>query len=489
MNFEMAETHTSTETHNPTQNARITLDTTGTIIHWNGSAERIFGYSSKEVMGKSILILFEKEFAEKEKKILARLKAGHIEHYQTECVTKARNKVFIEFAVFPVKDESGNVVSISKIGDDITEQREVDEKQARLAAIVDSSDDAIISKTLDGIITTWNNAATKIFGWTAEEAIGKHITLIIPAERLAEETKIIESIRRGEKVDHFETVRIAKDGSKRNLSITVSPIKDVNGNIIGASKIARDISVRAEAEEQRRIYTERLQELSKYKDEFMVMASHELRTPLTVILANLQMLESIMEEDPRSKFIEKTIKQANKLASLITNLLDVSKIQAGKLRLNPTVFEMNGLLLEITSSLQQTTKNHQIIFEVEEGNLWVNADRERMEQVIINLLSNAIKYSLDHTDIIVHARKKGGQILVSVHDSGIGIPQKDIENVFLRFYRVSGSASSFSGSGVGLYISSEIVKSHGGSIWAKSKIGKGSDFYFSLPAAQNKTGK
>jgi signal transduction histidine kinase len=196
-----------------------------------------------------------------------------------------------------------------------------------------------------------------------------------------------------------------------------------------------------------------------------------------------------MEEDPRSKFIEKTIKQANKLASLITNLLDVSKIQAGKLRLNPTVFEMNGLLLEITSSLQQTTKNHQIIFEVEEGNLWVNADRERMEQVIINLLSNAIKYSLDHTDIIVHARKKDEQILVSVHDSGIGIPQKDIENVFLRFYRVSGSASSFSGSGVGLYISSEIVKSHGGSIWAKSKIGKGSDFYFSLPAAQNKTGK
>jgi len=210
-------------------------------------------------------------------------------------------------------------VSISKIGDDITEQREAEEKQAKLATIVDSSADAIISKTLDGIITTWNHAATKMFGWTAEEAIGKHISLIIPAERLAEETKIIESIRRGEKIDHFETVRVAKDGSKRNLSITVSPIKDASGKIIGASKIARDISVRAEAEEQRRIYTERLQELSKYKDEFMVMASHELRTPLTVILSNLQMLESIMEEDPRLKFIEKTIKQANKQASLITN--------------------------------------------------------------------------------------------------------------------------------------------------------------------------
>jgi PAS domain S-box-containing protein len=433
--------------------------------------------------------LFENEFAEKEKKILRKLKDGQMEHYQTECVTKAGNKVFIEFAVFPVKDDSGKVVSISKIGDDITEQREAEEKQARLAAIVDSSDDAIISKTLDGNITTWNHAATKMFGWTAEEAIGKHISLIIPAERLAEETKIIESIRRGEKIDHFETVRVAKDGSKRNLSITVSPIKDASGKIIGASKIARDISVRAEAEEQRRIYTERLQELSKYKDEFMVMASHELRTPLTVILANLQMLESIMEEDPRLKFIEKTIKQANKLASLITNLLDVSKIQAGKLRLNPTVFEMNGLLLEITSNLQQTTKNHQIIFEVEEGNLWVNADRERMEQVIINILSNAIKYSSDHSDITIHACKKDGQILVSVHDTGIGIPQKDIENVFLRFYRVSGSASSFSGSGVGLYISSEIVKSHGGNIWAKSKIGKGSDFYFSIPAVENKTGE
>ena len=470
-------------------NVTMRLNPKGIITHWNQVAERIFGYSSAEILGKDISVLFEKEVAEKEKEILKEIKDKHIQQYELECKTKSGKKIVITFDAFPIKDDSGEIISISKVCEDITERKDSEEKQARLAAIVDSSDDAIISKTLDGIITTWNHSATKMFGWTAAEAIGKHITLIIPAERIDEETKIIESIRRGEKIDHFETVRIAKDGSKRNLSITVSPLKSRNGKIIGASKIARDISVRVEAEKQRRIYTERLVELSNYKDEFMVMASHELKTPLTVIIANLQLLESMMEEDPRVKFIEKTIRQTNKLASLITNLLDVSKIQAGKLQLNPTVFDMNSLILEITNNLQQTSKNHHIVFEVEEGNLVVNADRERMEQVIINLLSNSIKYSPENENIIIHASKKEGNIIVSIHDKGIGIPEKDIENVFLRFYRVSGSASSFSGSGVGLYISSEIVKSHGGAIWAKSKIGRGSDFYFSIPAAEKKNGE
>jgi PAS domain S-box-containing protein len=488
MNLEMAETQLR-NTQTPFHNATIRLNPKGIITHWNQVAEDIFGYSAEEIIGKDISVLFEEEVAQKEKQILKEIKHKHVEQYEFDCKTKSGRKIVITFDAFPDIDESGEIISISKVCKDVTQIRESEEKQARLAAIVESSDDAIISKTLDGIITTWNQAASKMFGWSQEEAIGKHISLIIPVDRLDEETRIIESIRRGEKIDHFETERIAKDGSKRNLSITVSPIKNHSGKIIGASKIARDISVRAEAEKQRRIYTEKLQELGNYKDEFMVMASHELRTPLTVILANLQMLDSIMDDDPRSTFVQKTIKQANKLAELITNLLDVSKIQAGKLRLNPTLFDINALVYEITTNLQQTTKNHQIVFEVEEGNLKVYADRERMSQVIINLLGNAIKYSTQHTDIIIHAYKKDGNVIVSIHDKGIGIPQKDIENVFLRFYRVSGSASSFSGSGVGLYISSEIVKSHGGRIWAKSKIGRGSDFYFSLPAAENKTGE
>lgn len=361
----------------------------------------------------------------------------------------------------------------------------VEEKQATFAAIVNSSDDAIISKTLDGIITSWNPSAMKMFGFTEKEAIGKHISIIIPKDRLNEETVIIESIRSGKKIDHFETIRVAKDGTERYISLTVSPLKNDKGKIIGASKIARDISFRIESEKQRELYTQRLNELSNYKDEFMVMASHELKTPLTVILANLQILQELMANDPNISFLNKTVNQALKLSSLITSLLDVSKIQAGKLELNISLFDMNLLISEIVNNLQQTTTNHQLIFNEKSEKFMVNADRERIEQVMINLISNAIKYSPNPGNIIIDASCKKGKVSVSVRDSGIGIPAKDIHNVFLRFYRVSGPASSFSGSGIGLFISSEIIKSHGGRIWAESKLGKGSVFNFSIPSCDD----
>jgi PAS domain S-box-containing protein len=365
----------------------------------------------------------------------------------------------------------------------------LEEKQARLAAIVNSSDDAIISKTLDGIITSWNPAATKMFGYTENEAIGKHISIIIPHDRIEEETVIIESIRLGKKIDHFETVRVAKDGTERYISLTISPVKNNTGKIIGASKIARDISFRIETEKQQELYTKRLQELNNYKDEFMVMASHELKTPLTVILANLQFLQEVMAKDKNVIFINKTVKQALKLSGLVTNLLDVSKIQAGKLELNVTVFDLNSLVQEIVSNLQQTTKNHHLVFNDSGEKLMVNADRERIEQVVINLLSNSIKYMPVSGNIIINTSCENGNVLVSVHDNGIGIPEEDIQNVFLRFYRVSGSASSFSGSGVGLFISSEIIKAHHGQIWAESELGKGSIFHFSIPACEKEDKK
>ncbi len=152
--------------------------------------------------------------------------------------------------------------------------------------------------------------------------------------------------------------------------------------------------------------------------------------------------------------------------------------------LNPSRFDLNELVADVIQNLQQTTKNHEIVFNDQRKKLMIKADRERIEQVIINIISNAIKYSRNAGEITVNAFKKDDNIEVDVIDRGIGIPKEDIENIFLRFYRVSGSASSFSGSGVGLYISSEIIKSHGGKIWAESKVGKGSVFHFSLPAAR-----
>jgi signal transduction histidine kinase len=190
-----------------------------------------------------------------------------------------------------------------------------------------------------------------------------------------------------------------------------------------------------------------------------------------------------MKKDQNAIFVEKAVKQVDKLSELVGNLLDVSKMQAGKLVFNPVNFDVNELLSEAIPALQQTTNSQSLVFKSTSEKLMVCADRERIEQVIVNIVNNAIKYSRKPGDVIVKAFRKGDDIIVDVTDKGIGIPKKDIENIFLRFFRVSGSASSFSGSGIGLYISSEIIKSHGGKIWAESKIGKGSVFHFSLPAA------
>ena len=360
-------------------------------------------------------------------------------------------------------------------------QKDLELKQSILSAIVNSSDDAIISKTLDGIITSWNPAATRMFGYKETEAIGKHISLIIPPDRIQEETVIINSIRSGKKIDHFETVRLAKDGSRKYISLTVSPIKNSRGKIVGASKIARDISLKIEHEKQQQLYTEQLQELIRYKDEFMAMASHELKTPLTIILANLQILQLMMEKDPNVRFVNNMVKQSLKLSDLITRLLNVSKIQSGKLELNLSVFDMHTLIKEVTETVQQTTQTQHLIYKGYRGKSFVNADREKIEQVMVNLLGNAIKYMPQEGDINIKLQKKGAYLIISVEDRGVGIPKRDLENIFQRFYRVSGIPSSYSGSGIGLYISAEIIKMHHGKIWAESNMGSGSVFYFSIP--------
>ena len=456
----------------------------GIITSWNPSATRLFGFTEDEAIGRHISIIAPPNGLAAEQAGIEKIIKGEkkIERFETVRIAENGTEKFISLTMSPIKNSKGEIIGTSNVARDVSDKDQQEVKQAILAAIVNSSDDAIISKTLQGIITSWNDAASRMFGYTEEEAIGKHISLIIPEDRLDEETSIIQSLSKGEKVDHFETIRVGKDGTFKNISLTISPIKDRRGKIIGASKIARDISLRKEAEKQRDLYTRRLLELNKYKDEFMVMASHELKTPLTVIMANLQVLHEMMKKDSNAVFIERVLKQVNKLSELISNLLNVSKIEAGQLQLNLTVFDLNELIDELVNDLQQTTKNSKIIYSKSQNKLMIHADREKIEQVLINILSNAIKYNRKQGEIIVEANQNNEEIKVDVRDEGIGIPDEDLENIFLRFFRVSGEANSFSGSGVGLYISSEIIKSHKGKIWAESRLGEGSVFHFTLPA-------
>jgi len=566
---------------------------------------------------------------------------------------RAKGKVYF--------DEDGNPSRFIGTVLDVTDQqyaeiraREVAEKQARLAAIVDSSDDIIVSKQLDGTITSWNATAERVFGYTADEAVGRHISMVIPTDRLDEEEFIISQIRKGNKVDHFDTVRLAKDGTERQLSITVSPIVDRNGNVIGASKIARDVSTQIEARSATLRYTKRLEilnmvintisgeldlnnilqkvtdatteltgakfgaffynktdengdsymlftlsgasresfekfgmprdtavfhptfagegvvrvdditkdprygknkphagmpeghlpvvsylavpvisrsgkvigglffghpELAKFtseheslvvaiagqaaigidnamlyekvlelndkKDEFIGLASHELKTPLASINGYLQILNRLIKDETPQKFLGKASLQIRKLTSLVNDLLDVSKIEAGKLKLTIANFELRNIIEDSIELIKNTTDVYDIVLLESPVSCPVEGDSQRIEQVVINLLSNAIKYSPGANRVEVKFFQQEDKVLVGIKDFGLGIPADKINNLFSRFYRVDEATPNISGLGIGLYLSHEIITRHNGTIWVESELGKGSTFWFSLPGTCN----
>jgi PAS domain S-box-containing protein len=240
--------------------------------------------------------------------------------------------------------------------------------QARLAAIVESSDDVMVSKTLDGIITSWNPAAERTLGWTAAEAIGQSIMLIVPDDRRTEEEGVLARIRRGERVDHFETMRRTRDGRLLDMSITVSPIRDGSGRIVGASKVARDIGQRRRIEEQRAALLIREQEarreaeaLNRAKDELLATVSHELRTPLNSIFGWARMIQSgELDEVGRTRAIDTIVRNASAQARLVEDLIDLSRIAAGRMRLELERVELNRVVEAAIETVRPTAHAKEI---------------------------------------------------------------------------------------------------------------------------------
>nr|WP_068891167.1 PAS domain S-box protein [Pedobacter panaciterrae] len=344
-----------------------------------------------------------------------------------------------------------------------------EERSAMLAAIVDSSDDAIISKNLDGIITSWNLSAQRIFGYRSEEMIGESITKIIPEDRLQEELKILSILRSGQRVDHFETKRITKLGKLIDVSLTISPVKNTAGNIIGLSKIARDITDK-KLEEQR-------------KNDFIAIASHELKTPLTSVRSYVQ-LALIRAKNHSDAFTEDLLcraeSQTMRMITMIHDFLDLSRLEDGKMSLNFSRFSLRGIMGDILAEGKILAPAHVITYSGC-ADLELYADREKISQVLSNLLSNAIKYSLEGTLISIECILGQGELKISFTDQGIGIDPIDQQHLFERFYRVRNEQmKNISGFGIGLHLVSEILKLHGSEISVMSEPGKGSTFSFIL---------
>ena len=357
---------------------------------------------------------------------------------------------------------------------DITDAKTAEEKNAKLAAIVDSSDDAIASKTLEGIVTSWNKSAERIFGYTAEEMIGQSILKIIPTDRQHEEAEILSKLRRGERMEHFETIRKRKNGELLDVSLTISPMRDSQNNIIGLSKIARDI-------------TEKKQEEVR-KNDFIAMVSHELKTPLTSLRSYIQILltKSKHDEEP---FMVNALRRADiqtkKMTAMIQDFLSLAKLEEGKISLNKVRFDLSDLITEIAGDAQYFTSIHTIKIDTVPG-VMIHADRDKIGQVLINLVSNAIKYSPKGGEVTVGfvLQDNDTKVEVYVSDKGVGIKPADQKNLFKKFYRVKNEEiKTISGFGIGLYLVAEILRYHNSEISVESQEGVGSTFRLQLSVA------
>ena len=355
------------------------------------------------------------------------------------------------------------------VANDKGHQSEQDAKYF-LAAIVESSQDSIVTIDLNRVITTWNAAAEHLYGYKADEVIGKSLEMVMLPKDIVELIENVNKISQKLSVPIFETVRLHKNGKQADLQIALSPVRNLTGTVIGISTIARDIT-EAKLQEQ-------------LKDEFIAIASHELKTPVTSIKAYTEILvEKFQDSSDEMSFsmITKLDHQIDRLIELIKALLDTTKLSAGELPLNIQAFDLSSLIEEQVDVIQPVSPKHQIHFEGERGHT-VFADRKLIGQVIVNFISNAIKFSPNGGRVIVSSTKTDEGIEVSVRDFGVGIPDGLDHKIFERYFRVDRpQRSTTPGVGLGLYITAQIIQHHGGKITVESKEGVGSTFTFELP--------
>jgi len=467
--------------------AVIVTDVAGRVIFLNAVAERLTGWSSEaakdQPFEKVFRIVNEYTGAPVEHPVAKVLETGGIVGLANHTVLIPRDggRIAIDDSGAPVRLADGELIGIVVVFRDVTERKRAEHTRAWLAAIVESSDDAIVSKTLEGIVTSWNPSATRLFGYEPDEIIGKPITTIIPPELHAEEDGILERLRRGERIDHYETVRLAKDGRRIDISLTISPIRDRDGAIIGASKVARDITDRKRGEQL-------LRDADRRKDEFLATLAHELRNPLAPICAAAELLKHAKSLAPELRAATAILeRQARHVTHLVDDLLDVSRITSGRIRLHPEPLELAQLLRGVIEAHRQSaeTSRHQITFLPPGVPVHVSGDRVRLTQVFSNILHNAIKYTPPGGKIAIALRTEEQQAVVSIRDNGMGVPAEMLSHIFEPFAQLDRSYERPDGGlGIGLTLAKRLVELHKGRIEASSAgSGQGTSFLIHLPSA------
>jgi PAS domain S-box-containing protein len=439
--------------------AIVSKDLNGIIRSWNNGAERILGYTAEEVIGRPVTLLIPIELLDEENVVLSKIKAGErIDHFETVRLTKDGRRIDVSLTISPVKDGRGKIVGAAKILRDITEHRKASISRNQLAAIVDSSEDAIISKDLNGIVTGWNQSAERIFGYKPQEIIGRPITLIIPSQFLNDEALILSKVRAGERLDHFQTVRLNKSGGLVDVSLTVSPVKDGSGKIVGAAKIIRDITQQKKMEATFHT-SERLASVGR----LAATVAHEINNPLEAVVNFIYLAKQdpALPESIRA-YLNAADKEIGRVAHITQQTLGFYRDNS-----QPVTLVIEDVIQDVLTIYERKCQYKALKIErrIEPG-LMLSTLRGELKQILSNLIANAIDASKEDGKILIRAKTSrhfpSGRlgVRITVADNGAGISDQDKEKLFAPFFTTKASV----GTGLGLWITKDLLKKKGGHI-------------------------
>lgn len=463
----------------------LAIDRSFRVLLWNKKASEMTGWTAGEVLGKSLLEVISfidiNDRIERFDFIRRAMATGETQYLGDDVllIGKGGKTLSIGDSAAPIFGVEGSVRGVILVFRDITEQKKAYEVSQLLAAIVDSSEDAIFSKTMEGIITSWNKGAERLYGYRAEEMIGHSVNVLIPQHLLEEYESLMAKVRTRVPVTLHETVRRRKDGTLVDVSLTISSVRSQKGKVIGASIIARDITTRKQ-------YEEKLKETVKIKSEFTAMVSHELRTPLTVMMLGLDAVFSDWAGPltPDQKDLLKNVKRnTDRLGRLIDNVLDYQKLEAGRMEIRLQECDLNTLIEDIVEDFTLLAKNKGLTLScrLDRRPFKIVCDKDKVHQVLVNLLNNAVKFS-ERGGLTVETVLQDKEIHISVQDQGMGIKEEDLPKLFQQFSQIiTEKGRKVGGTGLGLAICKKIAELHRGRIEVRSVHGKGTTFILILP--------